>query len=134
MKAARPQPGSDASLGARLHEAEATLEQRRAEARELQARIHYEVRAAFLDLSSAAARVETAQSAVELAGQQLQQAQDRFAAGVTGNIDVVQAQDALATSRESYTASVFDHNMAKALLARSLGLAEETYAEFLRGR
>jgi len=76
---------------ARVAEADAVLEQRRAEARELQARIHYEVEAAFLDLSSAAARVEVAQSAAELATQQLEQAQDRFKAGVAGNIDVVQA-------------------------------------------
>lgn len=119
---------------ARVAEADAALEQRRAEARELEARIHYEVQAAFLDLASAAARVETARLAVELATQQLEQARDRFANGVAGNIDVVQAQDALATSRDAYVSSVFDHNMAKAILARSLGLAEEAVAQFLRGR
>jgi outer membrane protein TolC len=119
---------------ARVSEAEAALEQRRAEAEDMRARVHYEVEEAFLDLSSAAARVDAASAAVNLAREQLRQSQDRFAAGVAGNIEVVQAQDALATSRDAYVSSVFDHNLAKASLARSLGVVEEAFAQFLRGR
>ena len=119
---------------ARVSQAEAALEQRRAEAEDVRARIHYEVQGAFLDLSSSAARVQASGAAVELAREQVRQAQDRFAAGITGNIEVVQAQDALATARDAYVASVYDHNLAKASLARSLGLVEEAFAQFLRGQ
>ncbi|HEY3120090.1 MAG TPA: TolC family protein, partial [Vicinamibacteria bacterium] len=119
---------------ARVSEADAALEQRHAEVEDMRARVHYEVEEAFLDLSSAAARVEAASAAVDLAREQLQQAQDRFAAGVSGNIEVVQAQDALANSRDAYVSSVFEHNIAKASLARSLGLVEEAFAQFLKGR
>jgi outer membrane protein TolC len=118
---------------ARVAQAEAALEQRRAEAEDVRARIHYEVQAAFLDLSSAAARVEAAGSALGLAREQVRQAQDRFAAGVTGNIEVVQAQDAMAAAHEAYVTSVYDHNVAKASLARSLGLVEEAFVQFLGG-
>jgi outer membrane protein TolC len=70
---------------------------------------------------------------VDLAQQTLTQAQDRFAAGVTNNIEVVQAQEAVATANENYIASLFAHNLAKLSLARALGVAQEASKEFLGG-
>ena len=55
-----------------------------------------EVRAAFLDLQSSSEQVRVAQSSLDLAHQQLDQSQDRFEAGVTGNLEVVQSQEAVA--------------------------------------
>ncbi len=121
-------------VAARVLAADAALEQRRAEEAELRARIRYEVEGAYLDLSSGAARVEAARAAVSLADEQLRQAEDRFRAGVAGNIEVVQAQDALAAAHEAEIGAVYDHNVAKASLARSLGIAEEAFAQFLRGQ
>ena len=40
-----------------------------------------------------AQQLDAAQSNVTLAGQELEQARDRFAAGVAGNIEVTQAQE-----------------------------------------
>ena len=77
------------------------------------------------------ARVETLSEA--LAKEELTQARDRFQAGVASNIDVVQAQESVAGATESYIASLYDHNVAKAAMARALGLAEATYKQLLRG-
>lgn len=112
---------------ARLREAQARLEDQRA-------RVYYEIQATLLDLQASAERVQVATRGFELAQQQLEQAQDRFAAGVAGNIDVTQAQQALARAAEDRIDSLYDHNVAKAELARALGVAESRYREFLRGR
>jgi outer membrane protein TolC len=66
-----------------------------------------------------------AKSAADLADQQVVQARDRFTAGVTSNIEVVQAQEALATATENYLSALYAHNLAKISLARAIGLSEE---------
>jgi outer membrane protein TolC len=113
--------------------AEAALQQRQAQAEDARARVEYEVRASFLDLNSAAQQVEVARSSLELATTQLQQARDRFAAGVTNNIEVIQAQESLALTNENYIGSLLAHNLAKLALARALGVAELAVKQFLGG-
>jgi outer membrane protein TolC len=71
--------------------------------------------------------------AAELASQQLTQARDRYSAGVASNIEVVQAQEAVATSSEQYIGALYNFNVAKALLARGLGVAEEMTRQVLGG-
>ena len=83
---------------AEIEQADAILTQRRAETADLRGRIDYEVRTSFLNLNSAREQVEVAQSARKLAAEQLVQARDRFAAGVANNLEVVQAQQAVATA------------------------------------
>jgi len=73
-------------------------------------------------------------SALALAREQVQQARDRFANGVADNLEVVQAQEALATAAENQIASLFAQNVARLSLARTLGGAETSYAELLKGR
>ena len=75
-----------------------------------------------------------AQSSVQLANEQVAQARDRFASGVTNTIEVVQAEEALAAANENYISSLFAHNLAKLSLARALGVAEEATKQFLGGR
>jgi outer membrane protein TolC len=77
--------------------------------------------------------VSVAERGVTLAKEQLTQAQDRFQAGVASNIDVVQAQGSLASATENYIASLYDHNVAKASMARAIGVGEATYKQLLRG-
>ena len=60
-----------------------------------------QVRAALLDLESAATQVTVAQANVGLANETLTQARDRFAAGVTDNIEVIQAQQLLAPASQA---------------------------------
>src|SRR5207253_7359599 len=87
-------------------EAEAALRQTRAQLENLRGQIDYEVRTAMLDLNTAADQVAVARSSVDLAEQALTQAQDRFAAGVTDNHEVVQAQAARARPLSTYTFSI----------------------------
>jgi len=115
-------------------EADSALRQREAQAADLRGRIEYEVRTAFLDLQATAEQLKVAQSTLGLSQETLTQAQDRFRAGVTNNIEVVQAQEAVATSNESLISSELEFNLAKLALVRSLGVAERATKEFLGGR
>ena len=94
--------------------------------------------AAFGAVAAAQARrtqppLQTATRARELANQQLQQSRDRFAAGVASNIEVIQAQEAVTLANEQYIAALYGFNVSKALLARSLGTAEEAVQRYLGG-
>ena len=102
-------------------EAEALVQRRTAELNDFRARVEYEVRAAFLDLRAADEQLQAAQDAMNLATQELEQTRDRFAAGVAGNIEVVQAQETVATATENYISSLYAHNLAKASLAHAIG-------------
>jgi outer membrane protein TolC len=118
---------------ARTIEANAELRSRRAEAEELRARIYYDVQASALDLAAASAQVGVARDAVDVAGQALEQAEDRFKAGVANNLEVVQAQQALTTSRENYIASLYADSVAKAALAHAMGVGEKEFLQLLEG-
>jgi outer membrane protein TolC len=112
-------------------EAAATLKQRQEEMANLQGQIDQEVRAALLDLNSAAQQVVVAQSNVDLANQTLTQARDRFAAGVTDNIEVVQAQESVSNAQQNLISSIYGHNLAKVALARAMGTTEANLKTFM---
>jgi outer membrane protein TolC len=116
-----------------LLEADAQLKQVRSQLGDLRGHIDYEVRTALLDLNSAAEQVEVARSSVELAEEALTQSRDRFAAGVTDNLEVVQAQEAVAGAHESYIQSLYAHNLAKVELAHAIGDAEQGVKRYLKG-
>jgi len=113
--------------------ADAQLRQVRSQLGDLRGRIDYEVRSALLDLNAAAEQVDVARSSVELAEQALAQSQDRFTAGVTDNLEVVQAQEAVAGAHESYIDSLYAHNLAKVELAYAIGDAEQGVRRYLKG-
>ena len=118
---------------ARTLETSAELTSRRAEAADLRARIYYDVQTASLDLTAASDQVTVARDAVSVAGQALEQSQDRFKSGVANNLEVVQAQQALTSSRENYIAALYSHNVAKVALARALGAGEHEFIQLLEG-
>ena len=118
-------------IGADVIQAKAALKQRQDELADLGGQIDYQVRAAFLDIQSAADQVAVAKSNLELANQTLEQARDRFSAGVTDNIEVVQAQQSVASANDNLISALFGHNLAKVALARALGLAEQGIQKFM---
>jgi len=124
--------------GGKVHgdvlQAEATLRQSRQQLENLRGQIDYDVRTALLDLAAAADQVEVARSSVDLADQTLVQARDRFAAGVTDNLEVVQAQETVAAANENYISSLYAHNLAKVALARAIGYAEEGVKQYLQSK
>jgi len=117
----------------KLLEADADLRQRRSEADDLKASIYYEVRTAFLDLEATSQQLKTATRARELAAQQLTQARDRFAAGVASNIEVVQAQEAVALASEQYIAAEYGYGLAKGGLLKGIGTGEAMLRQLLGG-
>jgi outer membrane protein TolC len=112
-------------------QAEAGLREARQRLDDLRAQIDNDIRNALLDLNAAADQVEVARSTVDLAEQTLTQAQDRFVAGVADNLEVVQAQESVASAHENYISSLYAHNLAKVELARSLGNAEQDVKQYL---
>jgi outer membrane protein TolC len=115
----------------RLAEADADLRQRRAEAEDMRAQIYYDVRVAFFDLQATGEQLQVATRSRELANQELMQARDRFAAGVANNLEVVQAQQSVTTADEQYIDALLGYDVAKAVLARSLGDAEAAVQRIL---
>lgn len=115
-------------------QAEATLRQARSQLENLRGQIEYEVRTALLDIAAADEQVEVARSSVDLAEQTLTQARDRFSAGVTDNLEVVQAQQTVASAHESYISSLYAHNLAKIELVRAMGYAEQGVRQYLKSK
>jgi len=124
--------------GGKVHgdvlKADADLRRAQAELADVKGQIDQDVRNALLDLKSSAEQVEVAQSSVDLAEQALTQSRDRFSAGVTDNLEVVQAQEAVASAHESLISSLYLHNLAKVAFARAIGRAEEGIREYLKGK
>lgn len=118
----------------RVQQMDAELKQRQAEAADIKAGVQYEVAAALLDISAADAGVTTAKSAEVLAQRQLEQAQDRFRAGVSSTIELAQAQEALATAADNAIAATHARTLAALALGRSLGRVEERLPQILGGR
>jgi outer membrane protein TolC len=112
-------------------EADSVLAQRKAELADLDGLIDEQVRTAFLNLQSASDLVGVARGNIELAGQTLVQAQDRFAAGVATNLDVVQAQESVAAANQSYIGSLYAFNLAKLSLAQAIGVVEQSALQYL---
>jgi outer membrane protein TolC len=107
------------------------LRQREAELEDLRGKIDDQVRTAFLNLKSSSDLVAVATSNVDLANQTLKQAQDRFLSGVADNLEVVQAQESVASAEQSYIASVYSYNVAKVSLAQAIGIAEQSALQYL---
>ncbi len=120
-------------IEANIREAEAVLKERQAQADNLKGRIEQEVEDSILDLRAAARQVGVAKIGLDFAQQALTQSQDRFAAGVTNNVEVIQAQQQLASANDRYIVSLFAHNIGKVLLARSIGNAEQIIKQYLAG-
>jgi len=112
--------------------AEAALSQRQAELEDLKSRIESEVRYAYFDLQAAASQVQVARKNIEVATQNLELTRQKFDAGVSDNVEVVQSQEALSTANNDYITSVFAHNLAKLSLARAMGRASEALPRFLK--
>jgi outer membrane protein TolC len=117
---------------AQIDQATAALAQRRAEAEDLRGQIEGDIRKAYVDLQAAASQVEVAQANRRLSADNLGLTRQRFDAGVSDNVAVVESQESLAAAELDYIASVFAHNLAKLGLARALGRAAEDLSEFLR--
>jgi len=124
-------------LGGSVHgdvlQAEARLQQARDRQENLRAQIDADVRTALFNLQSSAEQVNVARSNIELAEQTIAQSRDRFSAGVTDTVEVVQSQELVASAHEQYISSLYNYNLAKITLARAIGIAEEGIKSYFKG-
>jgi outer membrane protein TolC len=111
-------------------QARAGLKERQDELADLGGQIDYQVRAALLDMESAADQVSVARNNLDLANQTLTQAQDRFASGVTDTIEVVQAEGSVAIANDNLISALYAHNLSKVELGRALGSTEQRIQQF----
>jgi outer membrane protein len=111
--------------------ARAELEIRRLKQQEqdVRNRIVLDVKTSVAQLGSARSQVDVAKLGIELARQEVEQARDRFQAGVANNVEVIQAQDGLARAGDNQIAAFYRYNQARADLARSVGQMEALYAK-----
>lgn len=114
-------------------QAQSQLDTQRDKLSDMNAQVDADVRDALLDIQSAQRQVEVAQSSVDLAKEALSEAQQRYAAGVSDNLAVSQAEQSVAQADEQLVDSLYRHNIAKLSLARALGAAEN-YKSYLGGK
>ena len=114
-----------------IQQARSVLKQRQAQVDNLRASIEQDIDDALLDLKAADQQVEVGRVGLDYAQQALEQSQDRFAAGVTNNVEVIQAQQQLASANDQYISSLYGFNIAKVLLARAIGNAEQAVTQYL---
>jgi outer membrane protein len=96
---------------------------------DLRNQIALDVKTALLNLQSARNEVQVANLGVQLSKEEVDQARDRFKAGVANNIEVIQAQDSLARANDNQIVALYRFNQARADLARSMGQMEKVYAK-----
>ena len=96
---------------------------------DLRNQIALDVKTALLNLQSARNEVQVANLGVQLSKEEVDQARDRFKAGVANNIEVIQAQDSLARANDNQIAALYRFNQARADLARSIGQMEKVYSK-----
>jgi outer membrane protein TolC len=97
----------------------------------LRVTIEQQIRSAMLDVQSSNDLVKVAKSNVDLATQELQDASDRFSAGVDDNLPVVQAQATLAAAQSTLVNTLYQYNQSKLRLARNTGVVESQYKVYL---
>jgi outer membrane protein TolC len=117
-----------------VDQAGALLRQERLQLENLRSRVEYEIRSALLDVKASDDQVAVAKQQIELAAEQLREAQDRYKAGVSGSLEVVQAQEAVAGANENHIQALYQNNVAKLTLVRALGEAEQRTRTFLGGK
>ncbi len=97
----------------------------------LRVTIDQQIQSNLLDVQSSDDLVKVARSNVELSRQELDDSLQRFKAGVTDNLPLVEAQATLATAESQLVQRLYQYNAAKLQLARSVGVVETEYKSYL---
>ena len=119
--------------GGRMHaervKADLELKKVEQERAELTNQIALQVKTALVQLEAARHEVDVANLGIKLAQQEVEQARDRFQAGVANNIEVTSAQDALARANDNQINALYRYNQSRADLAHALGQIETLYTK-----
>jgi outer membrane protein TolC len=115
-----------------IEQAETALAQRKAELADQQGQVEQEVRTALIELETAIGQVRLAQQNRGYAGETLREARDRFSLGVATTVEVVQAQEQVASAESDYVSSLYSFELGRVALARSTGEAEKELPNLLK--
>jgi len=119
--------------GGRIHaeivKADLEIQKLQQQEDDLRNQIALDVKTALINLDSARNQVTVANLGVQLSKEEVDQARDRFRAGVANNIEVIQAQDSLARANDNQIAALYRFNQARADYARSIGQMERVYSK-----
>ena len=121
---------SGGRISADIDQAQSNLARRQAEYDDLEGRLAYDVRVAWLDLKASDSTVQVADSNRALANRALTQSEDRYRNGVTNYLEVLRAQETVTNANENYIRSLYAFNVAKVALSRAMGAAEKHIQEF----
>ena len=113
--------------------ADAQAEQVKARIADAVQQVNADVRDAILDIQTAAKLVDAAKSNADLAREALDEAQQRFRAGVADSLPVSQALTTSQQANDQYISALYQHNVAKLALARALGVASTGYRDYVKG-
>ncbi len=114
-------------IRAQTAKADIQLKQLNRQVADLKSRIALEVKTAVEQLSAARTEVDVANLGVKLAQDEVEDARQRFQAGVVNNIEVTTAQDALSRANDNQIAAFYRYNQARADLAHATGQIEKLY-------
>ena len=114
-------------ISAQTARAQEELDRIKEERRGLEAQVSMEVKVAQAELDAERDGVEVAGQAQALAEEALVQARHRFEAGVSNNIEVIQAQDELARAADNKINALYRLNQSRVDLARAMGQLESLY-------
>lgn len=116
-------------------QAEFQLGNARAQVSNLREQIRQQVRGSLIDLQAASKTVAVAKSNVQLGQTALNQAIERFQAGVEENLPAIEAASTLAQAQVQAVNATFQYNEAKLVFARNLGLIDvDFHPEWQGGR
>jgi len=115
-----------------IEQAETALAQRKAELADQQGQVEQEVRTALIEVETAIGQVQLAQQNRGYANETLRESRDRFRLGVATTVEVVQAQEQVASAESEYVSSLYSFEMARLALARATGEAEKEMPDLLK--
>ena len=121
-------------IKADVQEAEAALHQRQAELADQRGRVEQEVRASLIELETATGQLQVASTNRDYAAETLREARDRANLGVATTVEVVQAQEQVASAETAYVSALFSLDLSRLTLSRAVGQAESSLPDLLRGK
>ena len=111
----------------RISETRSRVRQESIRMKDVSDQVTLEVRNALLTLESSTQQVAVSEKGLELALKELTFARDRFAAGLTTNIEVTNAQTSVARARDNQIEALFRFNASRINLARAKGEIETLF-------
>lgn len=111
----------------RISETRSRMRQESIRMKDVSDQVTLEVRNALLTLDSSTQQVAVAEKGIELALKELTFARDRFAAGLSTNIEVTNAQTSVARARDNMIEALFRFNASRINLARAKGELEQMF-------